>query len=302
MPEPKDDEIELLHEDFLNDYLPSNFPKDFEELCRIPPLDEIKNNEDLMTAVRIDLGQIVCKHRKRFTDDPNYFVRIEQCVRAAESAENALKEVLDLFVGMDNEHREAALDLAREIGPCIFPEQKLGNFLEQLAAAAMKMEILERAVSTVTGVAAQKRGKGRPLSNYIVPAYELMQEWEIITATPMTVGDALIGFSDETTPTERRTLRRFDAPFPARKIKPVPTPRPLGKGTDRNPKPQYAEHSTAFIGQCLKMIAPKITPQEVVTAIKHAVSLRPVYRRMVENVHAGKSRVVALTEAIRDEK
>jgi hypothetical protein len=304
MPEVENQDIELSHKDFLYDYLPSNFPKDFEELSRIPQIQKIiKEDQDLMTDLRIDLAQIVFKHRKRFIDDPDYFVRIEQCVRAAESAERALKQVVDLFVGMDNEHRECALEAAREIAPLVFPEQKLGDFLEQLTVAAMKMEVLAPAVSAVTGVAAEKRGKGRPVSNYIVPAYELMQEWESITAEAMTVGEAIIGFSnDDITPTKRRALRRIKAPSDSRRIKHVPTPRPLAKGKDREPKPQYAEHSTAFIGLCLKMIAPKITPQEVVTAIKHAVTLRPVYRRMVANVHAGKSRMVALTEAIKDKK
>ena len=77
----------------------------------------------------------------------------------------------------------------------------------------------------------------------------------------------------------------------------MPTPRPLGKGKDKDQKRQYVEHSTAFIGQCLKMIKPDITDQQVITSIKHAVKQRTLMWQMRENIKAGKNPLLAGIEA-----
>jgi hypothetical protein len=301
MPIPEDQDIEALEEEFLLNYLPSNFPKEFRELCLLSPLH---GNEDLIRMVQLSLGEIIFRHHKRFTEDKDYFVRIEQCIRSAESAEKALEEFVDLFMRMDTGHRDAILNVANEIAPHRFPDQKLGEFFGQLTAMATMMKVLAATVTFETGISVAKRGKGRPQSSYISPAWELMQEWEFITAKPMTVGEAVKFFepADELTAAEHRALRRDATPSHGFRIKPVPTPRPLGEGKNKEHTPRYMEHSTAFIGQCLKMIKPDITPQQVITSIKHAVKLRAVRERMVENIGLGKSPLLALTEARADRK
>jgi hypothetical protein len=297
MPNPEDQDIETLHEEFLLNYLPSNFPEEFRQLCLLPPLH---GNEDLIRTVKINVGAIVLRHRTRFTEDMDYFVRIKQCIRSAESAEKAIEEFVNLFMNMDTDHRDATLNVANEIAPHRFPDQKLGEFLGKLTTMATTMKVLAAAVTLGTGISAAKRGQGRPWSPYISPARELTREWESITAEPMTTGEALTFFGpiDNLTPAQRRAIRRINTPFDGLKIKPVPTPRPLGKGKDKDQKRQYVEHSTEFIGLCLKMIKPDITPQQVITSIKHAVKLRAVMEQMVENAAAGKSPLLALMDAM----
>jgi hypothetical protein len=72
----------------------------------------------------------------------------------------------------------------------------------------------------------------------------------------------------------------------------------LGKGKDKDQKRQYQERATEFIGLCLKMIKSDITPQQVITSIKHAVKLRAVMGQMVENAAAAKSPLLALVDAM----
>jgi hypothetical protein len=190
--------------------------------------------------------------------------------------------------------------VASDIAPRPFPNQKLGEFLGKLTTMATSMKLLAAAVTFGTGVSAAKRGKGRPWSPYISPAWDLAREWEFITAEPMTTGEALTSFGpiDNLSPAERRAIRRINTPFDGLKIKPVPTPRPLGKGKRKDRKRQYQEHATEFIGLCLKMIKSDITPQQVITSIKHAVRLRILKEKVMENVAAGKPPLLALVDAM----
>jgi hypothetical protein len=50
------------------------------------------------------------------------------------------------------------------------------------------------------------------------------------------------------------------------------------------------------------MIKPSITPQEVITAIKHAVKLRGAQIRMAQNMASGMPALAAVLEAARNEK
>jgi hypothetical protein len=303
MPVPQDPNMEALHEEFLFNYLPSNFPKEFSELCLLldkntdPPLGK---NKDLLREVQLNLGEIIWRHHKRFTEDKDYFVRIQQCIWSAESVTKTLGEFVDLFMRMDNAHREVTLCVANRIAPRLFPDQKLGEFLGRITTFVTMMEVIAAAVSSGTGIPGAKRGRGRPQSPYLSPAYELMQEWEFITAEPMTAGEALIHVTppNDLTPAERRALRRDHRPSNLLRIKPVPTPRPLGKGKDKDQKARYVEHSTAFIGLCLKMIKPDITNSEVITSTKHAVKQRAIAAQTVENIRAGMNPILARIEAV----
>jgi hypothetical protein len=291
---------DALEEEFFFNYLPSNFPKEFGELCLIPPLDK---NKDLITTVQENLGEIVFRHRKRFMEDKDYFVRIEQCIRSAASVEKALREFVDLFMRMDTAHRDTTLyvgkEIAKEIAMARFPD-KLDEFLGQLDAMAAMMTVLAAAVTVGTGISAAKRGRGRPQSPYTSPAFELMQQWESLTAEPMTEGEALIAFgaTDDLATAERRAIRRINTPFDGLKINKVPTPRPLAKGKDKDQKRQFAEHSTAFIGKCLEMINPGITTSQVITSIKHAVKQRALMEKVLQNVKTGKNPFFARVEAV----
>ena len=215
MPIPEHQDIEALEEEFFFNYLPSNFPKEFGELCLIPPLDK---NKDLIRTVQLSLGEIIFRHRKRFAEDKDYFVRIEKCIRSAESAEKALQEFVDLFMRMDAAHRDAILYVANEIASDQFQDQKLGEFFGELTAMATMMRVLAAAVMYGTGISAARRGQGRPQSPYTSPAFELMQQWQSITAEPMTTGEALTLFEpiepiDDLTPAEQRAIRRINTPF-----------------------------------------------------------------------------------------
>jgi hypothetical protein len=325
MPVPQEPDMEALHEEFLFNYLPLNFPKEFSELCELclllgidkespfdenggPPLDKnngppIDEDNDRKKRVReilqLSLGEFIWRHHKRFTEDDDYFVRIKQCIRSTETVTKTLEEFVDLFMGMDNEHREVTLRVANEIAPHLFPDQKLGEFLRQLTAVVPMMEVLAAAVSIGTGIPGPNKVKeGRPHSPYISPAYELMQEWQFITAKPMMAGEAITHFTppDDLTP----AVRRDDTPSNLLGIKPAPTPRSLGKGKDKDKdqKARYQEHSTAFIGLCLKMIKPDITPQQVITSIRHAVRLRAIAAQTLENIRAGMPPTLANIEAV----
>ena len=80
-----------------------------------------------------------------------------------------------------------------------------------------------------------------------------MQQWQSITAEPMTTGEALTLFEpiepiDDDTPAEQRAIRRINTPFDGLEINPVPTPRPLGKGKDKDQKRQYESTQLRSLG------------------------------------------------------
>src|ERR1700722_5811300 len=52
MPNLEDEDPESLYEKYLYDYLPSNFPNEFEQLCLFSPL---KGNERLIRAVKFNV-------------------------------------------------------------------------------------------------------------------------------------------------------------------------------------------------------------------------------------------------------
>jgi hypothetical protein len=258
MPSMKDQNVqtlkmEALEEDLYWNYLPSNFPEEFKELCQIPP---IHGNAILMDEVKRSLGEIVFRYHRQFSEQKDYYVRIEQCIKCAESAENLLQKLFDLFLGMDTEHRGATLAVANMIDSKRFPDQTDREFVGSLTAIMDTMRLLSVSVQIGTGVPSTKPTRGRPVSPFIRPAQDLIEAWESITAQPMKDID---GFW----------------------IKHVRTPRPFAKGKDKNRESSPVEHSTAFIRICFKMINPKITNSQVITSIKHAVKIRAAIHQAV---------------------
>jgi hypothetical protein len=124
----------------------------------------------------------------------------------------------------------------------------------------------------------------------VLPACELIREWEFITAE-LTTGERREFFETEgdMTAIERLDLRGDPSRFFGLKVKQVPTPRPLYKGENKDQEGQYVEHSTAFVGLCLKMINPEITRQQVITCIKNVVKLRSDLQQRMEAAPTGKS-------------
>jgi hypothetical protein len=92
---PEGQDMEASEEEFIFNYLPSNFPEEFKELCLIPPL---RGNDDLIERVQSELGEIVSRHHLRFSQEKDYFIRVEQCIRSVESAAQVLDELFKLFM------------------------------------------------------------------------------------------------------------------------------------------------------------------------------------------------------------
>jgi hypothetical protein len=148
MPVPEDHDMEALEEEFFFNYLPSNLSKEFGELCLIPPL---KGNEHIIATVQLQLGEIVSRYHRRFSEEEDYFTRIKQCIQSAESGANVLEEFLGLFVRMDRVHRNATLTAANMIDPHGFPEQSDEKFIGQCYAIIHMMRLVGAAMICATG-------------------------------------------------------------------------------------------------------------------------------------------------------
>ena len=103
MPNPEDEDPESLSEKYLYDYLPLNFPNEFEQLCLLSPL---KGNERLIRVVKFNVGEIVSRYRRRLVEENDYAARIKECIDFAKSAAKSLGQFVELFMGMDGVHRD----------------------------------------------------------------------------------------------------------------------------------------------------------------------------------------------------
>ena len=284
MPNPEDEDPESLFEKYLYDYLPSNFPNEFEQLCLLSPL---KGNERLIRAVKFNVGEIVSRYRRRLIEDNDYATRIKECIDFAKSAAKSLGQFVELFMGMDRVHRDEILYAANEFAPDQFLEQSPSELYVALTRTSAIMGVLSAAITAGTGVSVGSR-RGRPPLAFVLPAWELIREWEFITAE-LTTGEPREFFETEgMTATKRVDLRGDPHRFFGLKVKQVPTPRPLYKGEKKDQEGQYVEHSTAFVGLCLKMIKPEITRQQVITCIKNVVKQRADLRQRTETAPHGK--------------
>jgi hypothetical protein len=284
MPSPEDEDIESLYEEYLRDYLSKNFPDELDQLRLLPPL---KGNERLINAVKFNVGEIVSRYRRRSMEDNDYAARIKECIDSAKSAAKALGQFGKLLMGMDRVHRGAILAAANEFAPDPFLEQSPSELYVALTRTSAMMDVLSAAITIGTGISVDKR-RGRPPLGLVLPAFELIREWEFITAE-LTTGEPREFFETEgdITATERLDLRGDPDRLFGLKVKRVPTPRPLYKGETKDQEGQYMEHSSAFVGICLKMIKPDITRQQVITSIKNVVKQRANVRQIMEKAPSG---------------
>jgi hypothetical protein len=284
MPNPGDEDPESLYEKHLYDYLPSNFPNEFEQLCLLSPL---KGNERLIRAVKFNVGEIVSRYRRRLIEESDYADRVRECINFAKSATKSLGQFGELLMGMDRVHRDAILYEANELAPHLFLKQSPGELYVALTGTSVTMRVLSDAITAGTGISVGSQ-RGRPPLVFVLPARELIREWEFITAE-LTTGEPREFFETEgMTATERLDLRGDRHRFFGLKVRQVPTPRPLYKGQKKDQEGQYVEHSTAFVGLCLKMIKPEITRQQVITCIKNVVKQRAGLRQRTETAPPGK--------------
>jgi hypothetical protein len=267
MPIKERPEVEAAESEFFWNYLPTKFPEEFKELCLIPPL---RGDEDIIAAVQLQLGEIVSRYHRRFSEEEDYFTRVQQCIRSAESAATVLQEFLGLFVRMDRVDRNSTLTAANMID-WRFPERSDEKFIGQCNAIIHMMRLLGAAMVCATGVSAAKKGRGRYFSPYVQATREIMDVWESITAQP-------------------------NPPFEFMTIKPAPTPRPFGKGKLKDQKPQPVEHSTAFTLLALRMIKSDITNSQVVTSMKHAVKQKREMIKVLEKAR-GKDPLLAILKS-----
>jgi hypothetical protein len=130
------------------------------------------------------------------------------------------------------------LNLANQLLPRYFPEGP-GDLVELMRRFHAMLFFLSLALTLATGVCQRPRRRGRPTSEHVLAAIELIQLWEHVIA------------------------ERSHESAQARRIRPVPTPKKNEGIVDQS--------STEFVRIALQMISPGITDSQVFTAIKHAL-------------------------------
>ena len=216
------------------DYLASNFPNEFKAICALAPVQKRLSEEPEIKLS--ELSDIVFRYRRRFADT-NYSVRIESCIKAAESAQEALRTLFENFIGLDLYHRETVMTVATVLDPQRFPtmKQRLAIIQNELYELIHKLNVICPALKVATGVSGV-RTRGRPCSPYIQVTMEVMELWERIAKIPL-------------------------GSFPAAKNKTV---------RGKHEQLEAAQVSTEFCRLVFSMIKPEIKLKEVRTAINDA--------------------------------
>jgi hypothetical protein len=231
--------LELLH---------SECSKEFEAICKLPPL---KDNKGLIEAYELELGNIVRRHRNRFSK-PDHFAHVEQIITSANAAAAGIQKFVEDFNQLaDPNQMKLILKVANIIEPAMFPEQSVDMpmspvFIMWLAAMIRTMDVIKQAIPVATGLSGKKE-KGRPPSRYVQAALELIMLWESI----------LFDAAPEPKP-----------PYLAKIVGLVPTAKKkIAWGKEG---PEATQVSTEFCRLALRMINPKIKFREVLTAINNA--------------------------------
>jgi hypothetical protein len=227
----------------------ADFPAELKEVCN---LSQLRLDPRLIDPFLLQLGTIIYRHRNRYSTN-DYFDRVEQFIRSTNAAADNIDLVIECFGKMDIAHINSVLSVAIEIFPRpFFEKQDLEGFFRLLGDIRVLMMTLNVAVKIGTGVSGAPRGKGRPPSPYMLPALELIEAWESITA------------------------KKLGEDSPVMLIKRIPTPKRLDTSGPKDKERQFEtkQPSTEFIRLALRMIKPDIKDSEVLTAIKRALKLR----------------------------
>lgn len=238
--------------------LPRDFEEEFEKVCLLKAikdwLDEYGRDE-----LQIRLGEIVYAYRGRLNDtvykqlvqqgaipqfradagsdiESNYFSRIKECIRASEGALKDVETIIKTFALIDIKHIEQIRNVAHRL-----PYRTLSNVLDidllkYLSDVRRVLAVLTFSLQAATGITTQPRGKGAPGWKHFLPASELVMLWEEITGTK------------------------------------VVTPR--GGATGKMGKLESDQPSTEFVRLGLRMIDPKASLANAMTAIRSVMQVR----------------------------
>jgi hypothetical protein len=243
---------ELVDQIRLN-RIPSLYPKEFDSICKLRSLRE---RPDILDHLKLELDEIVTQYRRRYSD-AHYFTRIEECIRFTNAAAADLENVVDRLFKLDGGHIEMLWRAAREIDSDGFSKADFRELVNQLVSMSQTMKLLTVTITVATGVADNKRGRGRPRNPYSQVAWELIDLWEYAAAK--------LGQHNK----EISIIKRF--------------PRPKKLVERGVPDTSASQESTEFCRLVFRMIDPNIKLSEVRTAINNALNERDTFRQFLQN-------------------
>ena len=221
------------------------------EIFKLRPLRAVANDDEFLDR----LGKII--YRNRTLADSSTKQAVSLTIQSADRAAETVELVKRGIQGLDIGQLRPILNLANQLLPGYFPEGP-GDLVELMRRFQAMFLFLSLALTLATGVSQLPRGKGRPTSEHVLAAIELIQLWEHVTAERSQEGPQIL------------------------RIKQVPTPKKNEGIVDQS--------STEFVRITLQMISPGITDSQVFTAIKHALQTqREFYELLPSDVDLAKT-------------
>lgn len=229
----------------------NDFPNEVKEIFKLRPLRTLANDDKFLDI----LGKII--YRNRTQADNSTKQAASSTIQSVDQAVEIIDLVKKGIQGLDIAQLKSSLNLANQLLPGFFPEGP-GDFAELMHRFQAMLLVLSLALTLATGVSQLPRKRGRRTSEHVLPAIELIQLWEHVTA------------------------ERLQEGVQVRRIEPVPTPK-KDKGT-------IGQSSTEFVRIALQMISPGITDSQVFTAIKHALlTQREFYKLLPSDADLAKT-------------
>jgi hypothetical protein len=239
--------------------LPSDFPQEFEKICRLIARETQKIGAK---EVQLRLGEIVYRYRDRFSD-PQYFDRIRECINAANCASENIGLVFKRFVGLDIDkytdagnnpeelkhlkrididHIQKVMSAINNLSPRNFPIKGYLDLLKHLKEIQLILMVLSAALILGTVTTVTPRERGRPRLPYVFSTLDLIEAWEDMMGTKVVS--------------------------------------PKGTVAGKKGQLEAAQPSTEFVRLGLRMIKDEITTAEAMTSIKNALKLREQIKKL----------------------
>jgi hypothetical protein len=254
---PTESEAIALIESLQLEKFRTDFPEADRQIRELVPLKS-------KSAVRIDellleVARIVSSARSRRKAD--YTEITLRAIRASKAAEADIKQTVEGLLKLDVEQLQLALNIIGEAFPDLplSKSDSFSSFFHLLAEFSELMMLIHHALRLATGQPDEPKSRGRPRSNHILPAFELMNAWESSTAVQL----------NDVEVWERKR---------------IPVPKGLGAGVRglKDEEINSKQPSTIFIGVVMRLIESTIKDSEVFTAIKHALELRDIWSQFIE--------------------
>jgi hypothetical protein len=228
------------------------FAAEIIEIDKLRPINLMADRDGFL----FELANIVRLARKRH--DKSYQDRILGSIRAAELAAADIEKTLNGLAELDIDQLEGALIMLREAS--IYdhlPQPRLIGLFQFLDRARLTLLLLNTLMKCAPGMPDISAKRGRPASLHGPTALALIDLWEAFTA-------------EERDGTPHRAVTR------------VPTPKMFkaaGRGRIEAVTKQF---STLFIIQAFRMIDNGIKNSEIVTAIRHGLSLQKTRAQILQ--------------------